>query len=71
MVSSRPKLAPLIVQLGLTGAAMVCGQALIGKSGPAIAQDELPTVGKITKTGVKYFDYRVGEGSTPRSALLL
>ena len=50
---------------------MVCGQALIGKSGPAIAQDELPTVGKITKTGVKYFDYRVGEGSTPRSALLL
>eukprot|EP00904_Undaria_pinnatifida_P002081 jgi/Undpi1/11874/HiC_scaffold_4.g01573.m1 len=31
-----------------------------------MAQDELPTVGKITKSGVKYFDYRLGEGSSPR-----
>ena len=67
----RPKLASLVAQLGLTGAAAVCGQALVGQSGSAMAQDELPTVGKITKSGVKYFDYRLGEGSSPRSALLL
>lgn len=66
-----PKLAPLVAQLGLAGAAVVCGQPLTGNLGSAMAQDKLPTVGKITKTGVKYFDYRVGEGSTPRFALLL
>ncbi|CAM9314796.1 unnamed protein product, partial [Discosporangium mesarthrocarpum] len=32
----------------------------------ALAKDELPSVGKITKNGVKYFDYRVGEGESPR-----
>lgn len=56
-----------IKQLGAIGSAVVCGQALAGRAEAASFKEELPTVGKITKTGVKYFEYRVGEGVTPRS----
>lgn len=45
---------------------MVFGQALNGRPEAATAQEELPMVGKITKNGVKYFEYRVGSGEAPR-----
>lgn len=31
-----------------------------------VGPDKFPTVGKVTKDGVKYFDYRLGEGGSPR-----
>ncbi|CAM9285664.1 unnamed protein product, partial [Choristocarpus tenellus] len=39
---------------------------LLGPTAGALAQDQLPTVGKITKNGVKYFDFRIGTGESPR-----
>eukprot|EP00752_Nemacystus_decipiens_P012158 g10777.t1 len=51
----------------LVGSAIVCGHALAERTEAAdVRQEEVPTVGKITKSGVKYFDYRVGEGPPPR-----
>ncbi|CAM9283574.1 unnamed protein product, partial [Hapterophycus canaliculatus] len=53
--------------IGLLGSAVVCGQAIVGRTEAAETQQEdLPPVGKITKNGIKYFDYRVGEGASPR-----
>eukprot|EP00903_Cladosiphon_okamuranus_P017103 g15758.t1 len=52
--------------MGLIGTAIVYGQALAKRAEAAdVRPEEVPTVGKITKSGVKYFDYRVGEGPTP------
>lgn len=56
-----------IKQLGAIGSAVICGQVLTGRAEAAPFKEELPTVGKITKSGVKYFEYRVGEGVAPRS----
>lgn len=53
--------------MGLIGSTIVCGQALAERAEAVDGrQEEIPTVGKITKSGVKYFDYRVGDGPTPR-----
>lgn len=58
-------------QMGLFGSAIVCGQVLAERTEAVDTQlGELPAVGKITKSGIKYFDYRVGEGVTPRFVLL-
>lgn len=56
-------------QLGLAGSAIFLGQALSGRPDAVLAKEvkeELPMVGKITKNGVKYFEYRVGDGESPR-----
>ncbi|CAN0551777.1 unnamed protein product [Ectocarpus sp. 12 AP-2014] len=53
--------------MGLVGSAVICGQALSGRAEAAgMQEEEVPTVGKITKDGIKYFDFRVGEGPSPR-----
>lgn len=53
--------------MGLVGSAVICGQALSGRAEAAgMQEEEVPTVGKITKAGIKYFDFRVGEGPSPR-----
>ncbi|CAM9721529.1 unnamed protein product, partial [Phaeothamnion confervicola] len=32
----------------------------------AVASDELPSIGKVTKNGVKYFDFKAGDGPEPQ-----
>ncbi|CAM9897851.1 unnamed protein product [Ectocarpus sp. 4 AP-2014] len=57
----------LLRSMGLVGSAVICGQVLSGRAEAAgMQEEEVPTVGKITKAGIKYFDFRVGEGPSPR-----
>lgn len=55
------------MQVGLLGTAAICARSLLAQPGiSAAAENTLPSVGKITKSGVKYFEYHVGEGPSPK-----
>lgn len=52
--------------MGRVGLIMIFGPSEFVLAEDTVAPEKFPTVGKITKNGVKYFDYRVGEGASPR-----
>ncbi|CAM9826539.1 unnamed protein product [Ascophyllum nodosum] len=61
---SRPH---FLKTLGRVGFALMLGQQKVVRAEEStIARGDTPMVGKITKNGVKYFEYRVGEGDSPR-----